>query len=422
MKKRIIASAVIGNILEWYDFSLYGYFATIIAHLFFPATNKTLSLLATFGVFAVGFFSRPIGAALFGHFGDRFGRKKTLAASVLLMAIPTTLIGLLPTYAEIGIWSAVLLTVCRLIQGIAGGGELPGSVVYLVEHAPTQRRNQYAGWALLGGAGGVLLASAVCVLVTTLSVNTAYAMTAWRLPFIFGIVLGVVGLYLRLRMPETPEFSQLLQRKTTIKHPLLTILRQKPQLILLGISLLFLPAMSFYLIFVYLPSYLTLYLAMPLHTAMLTNTICMLLVIILFPVGGYFSERWSKKNILIANSSAMIILAYPLFLLIGHATLTSVCIAQLAFAILIAFCYPAILAGLIDLFSAEMRYTGVALSQSIATIFGGIAPMVATTLIHTTNNLTAPSLYLIFAGIVMLSATYLLYKSNKREVLCQPGF
>jgi MFS transporter, MHS family, proline/betaine transporter len=416
-KKNIIVPGSLGNVLEWYDFSLYGYFAAIISSLFFPGGNQTVSLIKTFGVFAVGFLMRPIGAILFGHFGDRWGRKKTLAASVILMAIPTVLMGLLPTHAQIGVWAGILLTLCRLLQGLAVGGEQAGSIVYLIEHAPDGRRGLYGSWTMFSAFTGLLIGSAVGAITSGLAAGTAYADIAWRLPFLFGIVLAGIGLYLRLRMPETPNFTELLSTGRTIKHPFLQALREKPGAMLQGTLLVFLPAMGFYLAFVYLSSYLKLYLKLPLDVALTANSISMLIILLVIPFVGRLSDRIGRKPTLIMGAVATCILAYPLFLLLGQGTFAAALIAQIIFALLTAFCYAAVPAALVEMFATKMRYSAMAFSYNLSnTIFGGTAPLVATYLIHATRTIYAPSFYLIFAGIVMLIIVLCLKETYKQQL------
>lgn len=417
-KKNIILPGVVGNILEWYDFSLYGYFAAVIAGQFFPGDSQAAALLKTFGIFAVGFLMRPIGAILFGHFGDRLGRKKTLAASVILMALSTFIMGLLPTHASIGIWAGILLTICRLLQGLAVGGEFSGSFVYLIEHAAPNKRGQSGSWAMFSAFAGLLLGSAMGAIIGGLTAGTAYADIAWRLPFLLGIVLGAIGLYLRLRMPETPLFSELLNANRTIKHPLLQALREKPLAMLKGTLLVFLPAMGFYLCFVYLSTYLKTYLNMPLHTALIINTISMAVILIVIPYCGYLSDKFGRKPILATGAIAMCVLAYPLFLLLGQGTFAAALITQIVFAVLISLCYAAVPAALVEMFETKMRYTAMSFPYNLSnTIFGGTAPLVATYLIHSSGSIRAPSFYLIFAGIVMLLTILCLKETNKNSLL-----
>lgn len=415
VKKNIIIPAVIGNALEWYDFALYGYYASIISHLFFPVGNNFISLIKTFGVFAAGFLMRPLGAIIFGHFGDRVGRKKMLAASVILMALSTTAMGLLPTHAQIGVWAGILLTVCRLLQGLSGGGEYPGSVVYLVEHAPAQHRGLFGSLSLLGSGIGFLLASMVGALTSSFAVGTAYAETAWRFPFLLGIILGAVGLYLRLCMPETPEFSTLLKSNfVPFKYPLLQVLREKKWAMLQAVCLVFSPLMASYLLFVYLPSYLNLYLNLSLHTALIANSIGWLTVIILYPIVGHLSDRLGRRLILMVGALLMCLLVYPLFLLLQQATFATVVITQIIFAALLALYYAVIPVVLVEMFEVKIRYTAVAFPQNLAAVLGGTAPMVVTFLIHSTGNIAAPSFYLILATVIMLPAIFF-WRKNEND-------
>lgn len=412
---KLIVPGIIGNILEWYDFSLYGYFAPIIAKLFFPATNKVAALLATFGIFALGFLMRPLGAAIFGYYGDRLGRKKTLAIAVILMAIPTTLIGLLPTHAQIGILAGILLTVCRLLQGLAVGGEFTGSIVYITEHAPAHRRGMYGSWAMFSAFAGMLLGSGVGALLGAFLSPEDLASWGWRIPFISGLVLGIVGLYLRLRMPETPNFLALQQKNLILENPLKTAFKQAFTPMFIAVGLVFLPAMGFYLLFVYLSSYMTTFLNLPLHTALMINTISLGVIILVIPFIGLLSDFIGRKPVLLLGALGYILFSYPLFLLLQVGSFSAVLFAQSCFAVLVCLAYAAIPATLIELITTNIRYTAMSLPYNIANaVFGGTAPLVATYLIAKTKNPLAPSFYLIFAGIVMLLFVLLLRESHRK--------
>ncbi len=405
----ILIPSLIGNILEWYDFALYGYFASILSKLFFPTQNPAVALIATFSVFAVGFIMRPIGALLFGYFGDRIGRKKTLGAAVLLMAIPTTLIGLLPTYQQIGITATILLTVCRLMQGLAVGGELTGSVVYLIEHGGNKNRGLYGSLALGSGVVGLLLGSAVAAFVGSLSNDETFISWSWRIPFLMSVLLGVIGLYLRLGMPETPLFEQIQERKKITQNPIFSAFRQNAWRMTLGTIMTMLPSAAFYTSFVYLSSYLTLYLNVPLTKALELNSIAMVVVSILFPVVGVLSDKVGRRFVIRLGAIGFVIFSYPLFMLLQQATTAAILIAQCSFAVLVALSYSAIAAMLVEFFPTDIRYTAISFPYNIANaFFGGTAPLIVTTLIQHTNNYLAPSFWLIFlALIVIVSSLYL---------------
>lgn len=414
--RKLIVPGIIGNVLEWYDFSLYGYFAPIIAKLFFPISTPFLSLLATFGVFALGFLMRPLGALIFGYFGDRVGRRKTLAVAVILMAIPTTLIGLLPTYNYIGVFAAILLTVCRLLQGLAVGGEFAGSIVYITEHAPNSRRGLHGSWAMFSAFVGILLGSAVSALVSFLPAD-ALTTWGWRIPFLLGIILGIVGLYLRMRMPETPHFLALKADDKVLENPIYQAFKTALSPMIISAGLVFLPAMSFYLLFVYLSSYMNTYMHMPLHSALVINTISMLAIIIVIPWVGLLSDKIGRKPVLFFGALGFILFSYPLFLLLQVGSFSAMLISQVCFAIFLCFAYAAIPAALVELVGTHIRYTAMSFPYNFSNaLFGGTAPLVATFLIGITGTPLAPSFYLIFAGIVMIFFVTLLKESNRRAL------
>src|SRR5262245_53259578 len=221
---RTVLAGMIGNAVEWYDYGLYGYLAPVLATLFFPSKDPLTSLMATFGVFAAGFVMRPLGAIAFGHLGDRFGRKKALVVSVALMAVPTGLIALLPTYAELGATAPALLVLLRLLQGFSVGGEFTGSIIFLVEHAPPSRRGFIGSWAGFSTNAGCMLGGAAGALLVTFLGRQAVVEWAWRLPFLLAAVLGIVGLFLRLRVEETPLFQSLAKSEGIARTPLLEAL------------------------------------------------------------------------------------------------------------------------------------------------------------------------------------------------------
>lgn len=399
---KLIIPGIIGNVLEWYDFSLYGYFAPVIAKLFFPTEDKFLSLLATFGVFALGFLMRPLGAAIFGHFGDRVGRKKVLAAAIILMAIPTTLIGLLPTYQSVGPIAGVMLLVCRLLQGLAVGGEFSGSIVYITEHSPNHRRGLFGSLAMFSAFAGLLLGSAVSAFTGTFMTHDALVTWGWRVPFLIGFLLGFIGLYLRLRMPETPNFKAIKEEQKILANPVGHAFRKASLPMFKAVGLVFLPAMSFYLLFVYLSTYMTTYLKIPLDTALTINSMSMVMILIVIPLIGMLSDKVGRKPTLIIGALGFVIFSYPLFLLLQQGTFAAMLLAQSCFAILVSFAYAAIPATLVELVATNIRYSAMSLPYNVANaVFGGTAPLVATLLIGLTGNHSAPSFYLIISGMIM---------------------
>lgn len=415
--RKTVIVAVIGNIMEWYDFALYGYFAPVLAHLFFPSEDPAVSLVSTFGVFATGFLMRPVGAAIFGHFGDRMGRRKALSASVLLMAGATALMGLLPTYAQIGMTATVLLTFLRLLQGISAGGEFTGSISFLVEHAPPSRRGFIGSWTTFSGVSGMILGSGAGALVTYLLSDEALNSWGWRIPFLLGIVTGAVGYYLRFGVEESPMFKALKEQGKVVQAPLKEAFREFHKEMLMAVGVNWLNAAVFYTVWVYNTTYLATVIGFPLSSALLINTLSMLFLILAIPLMGALSDRVGRKPVLIAGCVGVACLAYPLYYLLSQGTFGSALTAQLVFVIPISMLQGAMPATMVELFPTSSRYSALSISYNIAfAIFGGTAPLVATQLISMTGNPLSPSFSLIFAAVVSLLVIVSM-KERYREAL-----
>jgi len=415
--RKTVIVAGIGNIMEWYDFALYGYFAPVLAHLFFPSEDPAVSLVSTFGVFATGFLMRPVGAAIFGHFGDRMGRRKALSASVLLMAGATTLMGLLPTYAQIGMTATVLLTFLRLLQGISAGGEFTGSISFLVEHAPPSRRGFIGSWTTFSGVSGMILGSGAGALATYLLSDEALNSWGWRIPFLLGIVTGAVGYYLRFGVEESPMFKALKEQGKVVQAPLKEAFREFHKEMLMAVGVNWLNAAVFYTVWVYNTTYLATVIGFPLSSALLINTLSMLFLILAIPLMGALSDRVGRKPVLIAGCVGVACLAYPLYYLLSQGTFGSALTAQLVFVIPISMLQGTMPTTMVELFPTSSRYSALSISYNIAfAIFGGTAPLVATQLISMTGNPLSPSFSLIFAAVVSLLVIVSM-KERYREAL-----
>jgi len=254
--KRTLLAGAIGNVLEWYDFALYGYFAPVFAAQFFPSNSPSVSLISAFGVFAVGFLARPIGALLFGHWGDTMGRRNALAWSVLLMAIPTGMVGLLPTYEEIGAIAPIALTLCRFLQGLSVGGEFTGSATFLVEHASASQRGYVGSWAGFSAQIGALLGSGMGALIALSLEDEALRQWGWRVPFVIGSVIAVAGWYLRTRVPESPAFEAIRRTGALASSPVRDVFTTQRRAVATVVGLVWLHGVAFYLLYVYLTTYL----------------------------------------------------------------------------------------------------------------------------------------------------------------------
>jgi MFS transporter, MHS family, proline/betaine transporter len=411
--KKVILAGMIGNGLEWFDYALYGLLSSIISEHYFPADNKLTQLIATYGVFAAGFAMRPLGAFLFGYIGDKYGRKASLSLSILLMALPTACIGLLPTYAQIGIMAPILLTVIRLFQGLALGGEFSGSITYVVEHSPPDKRGLVGSTTLISMMMGILLGSAITSLLTNIMDIESFKSWGWRIPFILGLGIGLVGFYIRSFLDESPVFIKAKSSQYSTKTPIRSYL--KPFLIVTGLYIA--TTIPFYLISVMMNSYLHNVLKYPLSDAMLINTIVMLLILMLIPCGAILSDKVGRKPVMKFMLLAYAIVTLPAFWLIGTGNFWCALIGQIALATVLAMYMSPIPAILVEVFPTNIRYTAMALSCNIAAaIFGGTSPMIVTWLIQYTHNNMIIAWY-ILASVAISTISLVYYRETYKVAL-----
>ena len=415
INKRSLIAGFSGNILEWYDFTVYGFFATVIGAQFFPNEDKVVQLISAFGIFAAGYLMRPIGGVLFGYIGDRQGRKKALLISVLMMAIPTTLIGCLPTYETAGWYAALLLMLLRLFQGLSVGGEFTGSISFLVEQAPKNKRGYFGSWSTFGVFGGMLLGSAIASAITFLLTTEQLHDYGWRLPFLFGAVIGVVGLWLREGMAEEPQSNA---QSASAKTPLAEFWRdyKLPALKIILLSWCF--GVSVYLIFIFLPSYLSTFHEAKLADALAAHTISMVVLMLLIPFFGKLTDRVGRKPVLIVALLGFVVATYPLFSLLFDHTFARLLWSMLAFAVLQAMFQAVMPALMTESFPKQVRYTGLSVSYNIAmALFGGTTPLVCTWLVKVSGgNVMMPAYYLIATAVIALVTVRFLPETYKAEL------
>ncbi len=412
---RMIAAGMIGNVIEWYDFALYGFMAVVISDLFFPHGDKTVSLLATYGVFAAGFFMRPLGAIFFGHLGDTIGRKPVLLLSVVMMVLPTIAIGIMPTYQDWGILASILLVVIRLVQGFSVGGEFSSSATFMVEAAPLDRRGLAGSWANCGSVAGTLLGAATPALVIWLLGEATVDDWGWRIPFLLGGLIGIVGLALRRGLPEgeTP-----IEKRAPGDHPIVRVFREERDVLARVILFTSAYGILYYIPTVYLPTWQSLYSEMKLHQALFIATLVMAVQMVLVPLAGRFTDRVMRRTRFLAVIfTAVGLIAIPLFLLTETGVVWTVILVYLIFASLIAGPLGAVPTTLVEAFDRGHRLTGYSLSFNLGMGFaGGTAPMVATALIALSGSQYAPAAYLAFAGLAG-AAALLLLRDHSREPL-----
>lgn len=413
---RPIIAGVVGNIMEWYDFMLFAYFAPTLGALFFPSGDSTVELMKVYGLFAVTFIARPAGAVLFGHLGDRIGRRRALELSVLAMAVPTFLLGLLPTYAQAGATATYLLVLMRLLQGFAVGGEFTSSFSFVVEHAPPGERGVHGALTTSGGVAGILLASMVTYF-THLALAEQVQSWGWRVPFLLGIVLSAFAIYVRSGLRETTSFQRLQVESSLASSPIKEVLLGSGRRILHIVFLNCLNAMMFYVLYVYMKEYLHRAAGLSELDASLVNTVSLSLLLFGLPAAAYLSDRWGRRPVLLGGALATAVLAVPAFLLLR----TSGFAGAMALQCLLTLCMSAVMgplpATLTEMFPARTRASGIAISHNLSqTIFGGTAPLVSTWLVQRTGNQATPGVYMVVAALI--SVVMVLYlRESSRDVL-----
>lgn len=415
--KAILISSIGGG-LEMYDFTIYVFFAPILAALFFPPENNLISLLNTFAIFAVGYFARPLGAIMFGHYGDRFGRKKGMLVSITIMAISTVLIGLLPTYASIGILAPILLVILRFFQGIAVGGDLAGAITFVAEYADNAKRGLACSFVFCAVNIGLLLASAIGALLTSLLPHEALISWGWRIAFILGLLIGIIGLYLRSRVAETPYFTRLEHGQDILRAPLLHLFRSHMARILQGIGLVWLFSVIIAQVFLYMPTYLSTVVHLKMGTALIINSINILIFSVCIPLVGYLSDKIGRRPIILVAALLFIIFSYPLYTLLSSAYFIVMFLALSCFAILSASIIGTVPSALAEMFSTPVRYSGVAFSYNVGfAVFAGLTPVVTTYLLYKLQFPQAPFVNLTFGAIVTFIAALTIKESSKKSLI-----
>lgn len=395
---RLMAAGAIGNLLEWYDFAVYGYFAAAIGRAFFPEQDKVAQVLAAFGVFAVGFMMRPVGGAVFGHIGDRLGRSTALTLSVLAMAVPTFLIGVLPGYDVLGLAAPALLTLLRMLQGLSVGGEYTTSIVFLVEQARPERRGIVGAVADLGAVSGILLGSATGAVLEWAMPAGAVEAWGWRIPFWIGLVVGIAGLALRRGLGESAREEK---RQFSGRPPLIATFTHHWRVLgyLAGVSVF--GAVGFYLMFVYIVSWLQFVDGIAPAQALTINTVSMLLLIPVEIGLAALSDRIGQRAVLLAVTGLSVVAAWPMFWLMHGHQEWMVLVGQLGFVVLIGGYYGCLPAFMVSVVTRDVRCTAIAMGYNVAVgLIGGFSPLVATWLVRRTDNDYSPAFMIMAAGAI----------------------
>ena len=396
--RRAVSAAVIGNVLEWYDFAVYAYVAVYIARKFFPQGDEVTALLATFLAYGLGFVARPLGGIILGRVGDTHGRKTALLITIALMAVGTVMIGVLPTYASIGIAAPLLLVVARLLQGFSAGGEWGSSTAYIVEWAPANQRGFYGSFQQTSVVAGLLLGSGIAALANTLMTTAQMDDWGWRVPFLLGGILGPVGLWMRRTIDETPAYM----KAKAAPAPASTDTAGNWIMAGRAFGFTIVWTVCFYVLLNYMPTYTQKYVKLSASAALWSNTIGLFALVVFIPIFGKLSDRIGRKPLLLACCIAYIVLPYPIFTyLVSGASYIELILVQILFAILIAMFSGPGPAAISEIFPTRARSTwmtsGYALSVAI---FGGFAPFISVWLIDRFNSPLAHTFYLMAAAVI----------------------
>src|SRR5215471_15000613 len=410
--RRLIVAATIGNVFEWFDFVVYGFFAVTLAEVFFPAGNPTVSLLITFGAFGLAYVVRPLGAVIVGTYTDRHGRKSGLTLSIALMMIGTTMMAVTPGYATIGLAAPIVITIARLLQGFSVGGEFGSAVSFLAEHGGG-RRGFSASWQFATGGIITAMASLFGVALTLLLTHDQLVGWGWRIPYFFGMLIGPAGLYVRAKVVETAEFIEA-EKPETI--PIMDLLRRQPLSVLLALGISIISNSSFYIL-AYIPTYGVKTLHLPASTGFTATLIGGLILAIGCPFAGLWSDKLPRRPLLMVITCWLFVLtSYPAFYLMAAWPSLATCVIAVGWLQLVKAGYSGVLPSLLsEQFPVETRAIGVSLSFSTAvSIFGGLAPLVATSLIAATGDSLSPSYYLIFTALLSLVALMVIQSRSRR--------
>ncbi|MFD7813201.1 glycine betaine/L-proline transporter ProP [Streptomyces sp. NPDC059785] len=431
--KRAVKAASLGNAMEWFDFGIYSYLAVTIGHVFFPSGNDTVQLISSFATFAVSFLVRPIGGMVFGPMGDKIGRKKVLAVTMIMMAIGTFAIGLIPSYATIGFWAPVLLILFRLVQGFSTGGEYGGASTFIAEYAPDKKRGFFGSFLEMGTLAGYVGAAGLVTILTAVLGSDGMESWGWRIPFLVAGPIGFVGLYLRLKLDETPAFQKLdddsqhrasdaaTAVETTAKGDLAKIFRDHWPTLILCVCLVGAYNITDYMLLSYMPTYLSDEMDYSETHGLLILIATMVVLMLIINQVGRLSDRYGRKPLLMAGMLGFFVLTAPAFLLVQQGSLLAVSAGMLLLGLSLVCLLGTMSAALPALFPTQVRYGSLSVGYNLSTsIFGGTTPLVITALISATGSDMMPAYYSMAAALVGVIAVACMKETAQQPLAGSP--
>ncbi|MGX4692468.1 MFS transporter [Streptomyces sp. JNUCC 63] len=417
--RRAVKAAALGNAMEWFDFGVYSYIAVTLGKVFFPSGNPTAQLLSTFGAFAAAFLVRPLGGMVFGPLGDRIGRQKVLAFTMIMMAVGTFAIGLIPSYATIGVGAPLLLLVARLVQGFSTGGEYAGASTFIAEYAPDRRRGFLGSWLEFGTLAGYVGGAGLVTLMTALLSSDQLTSWGWRIPFLIAGPMGIIGLYLRMRLEETPAFAAEAKKAgcSRPKVPLREMIAGQWKALLLCVGLVLVFNVTDYMLLSYMPSYLTSVLKHDATHGLLVVLCVMVLMMIAQPFAGALTDRVGRRPVIAAGCAGFLLLSVPALLLIRQGSLAAVGLGMGALGLLLVCFTASMPSALPALFPTRVRYGSLSIGFNVSvSLFGGTTPLVVTALIGATGNLMMPAYYMMGASLIGGAAVWFMAESAGRPL------
>lgn len=417
--RRTVLGGAVGSVVEFYEFSTYGVLASTLAVVFFPGADPTTALLSTLAVFAVAFFARPLGGFVWGALGDRIGRKKTLALTILLMSLFTAIMGLIPTYAAIGIIAPIILIVLRFLQGVSAGGEVSGAVSFIAEHSPANRRGFNVGMITVGAGTGTLLGTIIPSIMLLTLTPEQMVEWGWRIPLLVALPLGVIGLWIRRRLDETPYFKALAREKRRAHNPIKAALTGRAQWRLLAIAffLTSLNAASFYMLAGYLPSFATASLGLTGFQALAPAVIAVACAIVAEILAAWLSDRVGRKPILIGAAIGQLVLALPCFMLISTGDFSLIVLGLVLLSLPIGGYAGVTNPALSELFPTNVRVSGHGITYNLAVaVFGGSAPYLLIWLGAVTGSTLVGAFYIIALALVAIPAVAVMRERSRQPL------